>query len=694
MTEHHPHLRRLLRPDSVAVFGGDEAQVVIAQCERMGFAGHIWPVNPNRANLAGRPCYRSVAQLPYAPDASFIAVPPRAAVDTVEELAARDAGGAVVYTSGFAEVGGPGRALQDELVARSGTMALLGPNSYGALNYLDGVALWPDAFGGQRATSGVAIVSQSGNIAINLSMQARSVPLAYVLTVGNQAKTSFAQLLHAILQDPRVSAVGMLMEGIADAQSLASAALAACAHNVPLVVCKLGSSQAGAELTLSHTATLSGDDAACDAFFNRYAVARVDTLPAFLETLKFLHINGPLQDINALSMSCSGGEAALVADLAETYGVHFPAFKAADASELAALAKLDYLPRNPFDYHTYIWGDERALRCCFERALELPVDVALLVLDMPDPSVTDAPDWMRALHAFAAAVARSGVTGIVASSLPENLPGAVRVELIERGIVPVQGLAEALQCIAVAGAIGRRWAVLKRDPPGELVVSSANPSSTQRTLDEWASKEALRAFGITTPNGRCVAADEVIPVARALGFPLVLKAVHENLVHKSDTGAVALGLQDIPSVECALSRMRDLSDRFLLERMVQDSVAEILIGVRRDEQFGFSLVLGAGGVLVELMADTRTILLPCNEAEIIKALSELKVSRLLSGFRGRARVPLERVADVVQCVAQYALTNANRLIELDLNPLLVTPSEVLAVDALIRLYDDSPQTVA
>src|SRR5699024_3721196 len=205
----HPHLstdtmplHRLFRPRSIAVFGGREAANLIEQCDRMGFAGDIWPLHPYRDTVAGRRCYRNVDELPAAPDAAFVGVNRHATIDIVAALAARGAGGAVLYASGFAEAADDqagGNALQQRLLAAAGDMPVLGPNCYGFINYLDNAPLWPDQHGGEHVERGVAIVTQSSNLTISLTMQRRGLPVAYVVTVGNQAQTGLAAVAHALL---------------------------------------------------------------------------------------------------------------------------------------------------------------------------------------------------------------------------------------------------------------------------------------------------------------------------------------------------------------------------------------------------------------------------------------------------------------------------------------------------------------
>ena len=235
-------LTRILRPESIAVLGGSWAVAVIEQCRRMGFAGDIWPVHPTKSELAGLPCFPSIEALPSSPDVAFVGVNRHLTVELVAALQAMGAGGAVCFASGFAEAGVEGAALQARLIEAAGDMPVIGPNCYGLINYLDGALLWPDLHGGQRVKRGVAIVTQSSNLAINLTMQRRGLPIAYMLTLGNQAMVGMAEMIATLAGDDRVTAIGLHIEGVGDAAAFADAVMAARSSRKPIVVMKSGSS--------------------------------------------------------------------------------------------------------------------------------------------------------------------------------------------------------------------------------------------------------------------------------------------------------------------------------------------------------------------------------------------------------------------------------------------------------------------
>ena len=681
-------LRRLLSPRHVAVFGGRAAAEVVRQCQQLGFAGDIWPVHPRHEFMEGLRCYPNVAALPAAPDASFIAVQRQGTIELVAELAAIGAGGVICYASGFAEVGGEGVALQQQLVEAAANMALLGPNCYGMLNYLDGVALWPDQHGGKRLERGVAIVTQSGNIGLNLTMQTRGLPLACLITVGNKAGASIEAIVETLLLDPRISAIGLHIEGLDDVAAFSRVALQALRQRVPLVALKAGSSTLGAQITMSHTSSLAGPDALYQALFQRLGVARVHDPIGLLETLKFLHVHGALPGRRIVSASCSGGEASLVADLAQARGLDMPVLPAPAQQRLQAVLGNKVNVANPLDYHTYIWGDLAAQTACFAGLLDCRFDAHLLVLDFPRQDRCAADAWQTTVDAFIAAQASHGARGVLVASLPEGLPESVARQLLAQGIAPMQGLSDCLDAIGHAADIGAAQHRAAMITPLQAPVPFALGGA--RLLDEASAKQALARFGVPVPVGQVLGRAQVLPYAAALGYPVVLKALAPGLAHKTEAGAVRLNLQNGAELDAALTAMAPLSEQFLVEQMVGGALAELLVGVQRDPQFGLTLTLGAGGVFVELLRDSVTLLLPLTRADLLQALQTLQMWPMVTGYRSRAHGDVEALLDATQAILAFATAHADRLLELDVNPLLVLPvgRGVLAVDALIRLADE------
>ena len=589
--DRHTAMKRLFAPQSVAFIGGARAAEAIRQCRIVRYGGDIYAVNPNRDELGGVDCVPAIADLPVVPDAAFVGAPPEATIDIIRELSALGVGGAVCYASGFAELGGEGRGLQDALRDAAGDMAVVGPNCHGFVNYLDGVALWPDEHGGKRVDSGVALVSQSGNFGINLSMQQRGVDLGYVITVGNKSCLGLHDYIEFLIRDSRVTAIGLHIEGIDNIHEFSIAALKALEAGVPIVAIKTGRSARGAELNMSHTASLAGEDRLYEALFDRLGIARCHNITEFLESLKFLSIAGPLTDNTVGSMSCSGGEASLIADYADAAGLEMPRLSKNSSTALADILGPKVPLSNPLDYHTYAWGNYEQLNACFSTMLANEFACTMLVLDYPPGESADTSNWELAERALIEAARSTGQSAVVVATLPETMPEAARTRLKEAGIAPMQGLDECLFAMSAAATIGAaRSRVADTLPIRNPELLTGEPV----LLNEVDSKAALAKRGVAIPRGNACTGDEAVAVAETLGYPVVVKGLSDEISHKTDAGGVFVNLTDGATVAAAVKSMSATFDRFLVEEMVRPTVAELIVGVSRDATFGLSLLIGGG----------------------------------------------------------------------------------------------------
>ncbi|MGF6162522.1 acyl-CoA synthetase (NDP forming) [Pseudomonas sp. 2725] len=689
------NLKRMLAPQHVAFVGGRSMARALKRCAEGGYQGQMWLVNPQHDSLEGVPCVRSVAELPCGPDAVFIATNRELTLTCVAELAAIGAGGAICYASGFAETGAEGQALQQQLLKAAGDMALLGPNCYGLLDYLHSSALWPVAHGGKAVEKGVAVLTQSGNFAYNLSMSDRSLPVAYMASVGNQAQLGVAELMDVLLDEPRVTAIGLHLEGLKNVPGFARAAHKALEKGIPIIALKTGVSQIGAELALSHTSSLSGSDALYDALFDRLGVIRVSGPVSFVETLKAAACGNLPAGNSLIALACSGGDAGLIADYAERNDLGLPKLDQGQVGELAQVLPTYANLVNPLDFTTAIWGDGEALNRMLDSALRTEADAAMLVLDYPSEFTGERKECDLLLELYCAALQRHGKTGFVTSAFPELLPAHARERLHAQGVAALQGVEDGLAAWGrIAGYQRNRHALLAL---GESALVPLCPQALEgegRLLNEWDSKQALKAFGLPTPNGVLSTPDKALKDAETLGYPLVLKVVSAQLPHKTEAGAVALNLKDGAALSAALEKMRTsiaayapgvVFDQLLLEPMAKPPLAELIVGIKRENDFGLALVIGAGGILVELLKDSRSLLLPTTDGAIRNALLSLRSAPLLQGFRGRESADLDALVAAIRAVADYACENAAQLLELDVNPLLVSAQGTTAVDALIRL---------
>ena len=679
-------LERLLRPKSIAAIGGLQAGRVVEQCQLMGYQGEIWPVHPTKKEVHGLPAYPSVEDLPGSPDAAFIGVNRQLSIDVVKQLRARDCGGGVCFAAGFLEADEAGGELQAELIEAAGEMPLLGPNCYGYINYADGALLWPDQQGGKRLASGksgVAIIAQSSNIAINFTMQKRGLPLAYVFTVGNQALVGISELALNLLEDPRVTTLGIYIEGFDSIQAFEALADKARVLNKPVLVYKVGKSEQAQVAAMSHTASLVGSHAVSSAFLERNGFGQVDSIPVFLETLKLLHHYGPLDGYRVSSMSCSGGEASIIADSAEKRKVYFPDLDDTQKAPLQQVLGPLVTVANPLDYHTFSWGNREVMQATYTAMAAIGFDMNYLILDFPHPVRCDDWEWHIAVDAFEAALKASSAKGAFVVGMAENIPEDYTDNYSERGIVSFYGIDEALQATEIAADIGTAW---KKELPAP-VMQLDEVGDRHTTLDEAEAKRSLQQAGVPIPEGaRVDSATAAQQLADRLGYPVVLKAL--GIAHKTEHNAVRLNLNSHQAVAQAASELLKLGDELYLEAM-KPSVAELIVGVTRDPQFGLVLTIGSGGILVELLKDAKTLLIPASRNEIETAIAGLKSAPLLAGYRGRQAADIDAIVNVILAIQDYAISQASSLIELDVNPLLIGArgEGVFAADALIVLEE-------
>ena len=684
------NIERMLAPRRVAFIGGGWAAAALRNCADFGFEGEIWYVNPRRPEVDGHPVFGSVRDLPQAPDCAYVAVSAERSIEVLAELADLGAGGAVCYAAGFAEKGAEGAALQARLVAAAGDMAVLGPNCYGMLDYRLGLHVWAGDRMEPRPGPGIAIVSQSGALAEVLIFEQRDVPIVSVVSVGNQAVLGIEDIVDVLLDDPGINAVGIYLEGVRDAPFLSEVAARGIDRGVPIVALKSGQSEIAATLTLGHTSSLAGEDALYQAFFDRLGIIRVDSLGRMLETLKLLSRAGPLATPRFAAMTISGGGAAMIADYAEYYGAVPAPLDDVQVQRLQT-AFPDYVNcGNPLDIT--VGGMEPQMVAV--AADVLAGGQAEFVMTMLDSLSGGSYEGINAMimDTMAAALERHGKRGGALGCLPESLAPHTRERALRLGLVPMHGLEEAVAAVADAARYGSvRDAVAETPRAARILEAPPQVPERRRVLDEVESKAFLGAAGIVLPESQVVPASKVTSAARALGYPVVLKCVDAAIAHKSEAGAVALGLDDEAALTAALETMRarlpGSGRRFLVERQVGGAVAEMIIGVRYDPTFGHALLVGAGGVLVELIEDRHILLLPTTRAAIESAVDSLRVSKLLHAFRGRPAGDRAALVDALEALARLAWQDRGRLCEIDVNPLLVLGEGdgVVAVDALVTL---------
>ena len=691
------NLKRLLHPRHIVFIGGHTCVPAIEAARAAGFEGDIWVVHPTYDTLANQTVFRSLDDLPGVPDAAFVNINKTATLQLVEQLSLQGCGGAVCFAAGFAELGKQGKRQQAEITERAGALALIGPNSTGFLNYFDGVALWPVTdHEPYRVERGVVILSSSGGVLFNYSVNQRSLHAGAMIGVGNQAVLDYSDYVHVLSQDSRVSAIGLVVEDLVNPIAFSHAAGEALAANKPLVILKTGVTTLGAQVAQTHSGALIADDQMMDALIERVGAIRVRSLPELDETLKMLTTTTRPRGRRVAVLTNSGGEKALAADATAGTVIDLKPPSARATRLLSAQIPAFATVSNPLDYNAYFAGagsnvlaedNPQLLTQCYRTMIDDGYDVAMMLMGFrthPDGQIADG----SRMQPWIEAVRDSDISTILASTLPEHLPPGHGRELIANGIAPLQGLNEAMWALHHTIV----WQENRDRVADTLFTDLGLPqvghlSKNRRVENEALSKQRLAHYGLTVPPGLSVAPDDAPAAADALGYPVVVKGLTPVIPHKTKAGAIKLNLTDSRDVKNAIESLRNALehhelelDEVLVEKMVDHGLLELIAGVKFDPRFGHALIFGRGGVSVEHVRDIDTILLPANESQVRHMIAHSTVSMDLTStaLDGVLRALMAIVAFVDACQLEIAT--------LDVNPLLVTThGEVVALDALIEV---------
>jgi acyl-CoA synthetase (NDP forming) len=516
-------------------------------------------------------------------------------------------------------------------------------------------------------------------------MQRRGLPIAYMMSLGNQLKFELHDAIQVFAQQERVTALGLYVEAMSDPRAFQEAVNAARELGKPIVAIKTGRSEVAQEIVVSHTASLAGSDALVSDLFDCLGVARVDSLESLIEALKVLHVFGPLGGGRVGAMSTSGGDLTLIADAMVGSGLTMPPLSEEVTRELRATVHDRMVAANPLDFQMFDWDNEDRLAATFTPFVSGGFDVSLCVLDFPRDDLCDQSTWGGAERGFVRAIHDTGANGAVLSTFSDTISEPVAARLIGQGVAPLAGIDAGLAGIQAAVDIGAAW---RRPPSQPLLECDAGDPDGARVLDEAESKKLLEKHGFRVPFSKVVrTAQEAVEAADSLGYPVVAKAL--GVAHKTEAGGVKLDLWSGGEVSAAVAGMSHLSESILIEKMVEGVVAELIVGVARDEQFGPHLLVGGGGILVEMMKDSVSLLLPVTGERILEALGRLQCAPLFHGFRGRPEADLNAATDAILAVAKMVEEDPSSIVELDINPLLLLAKGqgVVAADALISLRE-------
>ncbi len=697
-------VRHVLEPASIAVVGasgrtGSIGGAVLRNVLAAGFGGDVYPINPRARRIAGLRAYGSLADVPGPVELAVIAVAAPAVLEVARDCAAHGVRALVVLTAGFGEAGPEGRARQDELlrICRDGGMRLVGPNCLGVLNSDPAVRLDATFAPGGAPAGRIAFASQSGAYgiaALGLAAQ-RGLGLSSLVSMGDKADLSGNDFLRYWEQDDRTDVVLLYLESLGNPRRFGQIARRLTAHK-PVIAVKSGRTRAGRRAASSHTgALLEASEATVDALFEHAGVIRVDTLDEQLDVAALLAL-APLPHGDRVAIvTNAGGPAITCADACGTAGLRVEPLAERTRSRLAARLPAAAAVGNPVDMLAAATAAD--FRFAIEHVAADPgVDAVIAIFIPPLPGRRTEP----VLHAMSAAARRAAARAGVPVAAVVMAPGTSDAHLSDAPQLPIFSTPEhAARALghAVRHARRARAAVAAPQVPAGVDADAASAVIAQALAGGpcWLRPEAtarlLRAYGLAlapfeaaaTPAaaGRCAA---------ALGGLVALKAIVPGLLHKSDAGAVALGLTSCAQVARAAREMRarlalagHTLDGFIVQEMAPSGV-EMLVGVVSDDRFGPVVACAAGGTAVELLGDVQVRLAPVGEVEAAAMVRELRTFPLLDGYRGAARADVAALEDVVVRVAALAAAHPE-IAELDLNPVVVSASGALVVDARVRI---------
>jgi acyl-CoA synthetase (NDP forming) len=687
-------LDRLLAPRSVAVIGASARvdtyghqtldNLVAAQ-----FDGPVYGVHPRETEVLGIPCFPTLSDLPEVPDAIVIATPAATVPALIDEAGRLGVGGAVVIAAGFAEVE-HGRELQRQLQENAARhdMPVCGPNGNGLVSVVRRAPLWGDGYN-IAPPGGVALVSQSGNVAVNAIGAARALHLHTVISCGNQAVLDASDYVIALAEQEGVKSIALYLEAEGDGARLTEG-LAMCAEReIGVVVLKSGRSALGATAAAAHTGSVAGDAKILRALVEEAGAAWADDPHELLEIAKAMAHGRRKAAEGVAVITCSGGDAAISADEADRLGIPLPPLADATRQALEPIVPHAATIGNPLDYTAMLWGDVEGIADIVRTTASDPsLGQVLVYYDLPQKMGAAATySWNSQLDGILLANQDSVAPVIVASTLPDLLPEDMVDKCLQRGVPAVWGLTTGIK---VADAMRRPFGDPARLRSMGAIAGSAEPGEW---VAEHEAKRLLQDAGVSVPvGGLATSHDELATLVAQLHGPLALKISSPNLQHKSDIGALELGVTDVTEALHAFDRLRSIEGHeaspVLVEQMADRGV-ELLIAARRDSVVP-CLVVGLGGVWVEMVGDATVIPLPTDVERVTEALHSLRGASLLTGGRGRPPVDVEALAQLAVRVGQLLIDQKLMLIEL--NPVFAYPKAdddgatagATAVDAVIR----------
>lgn len=695
-------LNKLLRAKSIAVvgasekpgFGGDTCRNIITFKKDMS---RVYFVNPKRDTVFGYKCYDSLSSIDDDIDLVILCTPQKTIIPLLREAKTKNCGGAVVFASGYSETGTEeGKAAEEELrqVAEELGIAIMGPNCGGFNNYVDDVIAFAFPVEDRDRKGSIGFISQSGQFCINL-LDSPGMNFSYAISTGNSKIITLEDYFDFLLDDEATKVISIYMEGNQNHKKFVECLKKAAKIKKPVVVLKGGRSEKGRQNAASHTGSMAGSDETYDAIFKKFGVIRVDDMQDLLSTSMILStlVPYPAGD-RVASLNISGGENGICADMGSMYGINYPDFAEETVKKLEEMLPSYATVNNPLDMTATLVYDADLYAEAIKTVMnDENIDILLIgltiQLEVTDPSLYTMYEGIKK-------VVEGGNTKPIAI-LPfvegtRNFDLSNKFAEIGVPILPSPKYAFP--------ALANLFKFINYNAE-EKVLDVALPDNEQagktRALSEVESKSMLKEYGVPIDLGYIAKnRDEVKEYFEKLGAPIVMKIESNDILHKSDVGGVKLNINDVNSALKAYDEiMESVTEKapeakingVLMQKMLPKGV-EIIIGVNNDPQFGPMLLVGLGGVFVELFKDVALYPVPLNKKEACDMLTSLKSFKLLTGYRGSKPCDIDALTDTMVAISDFALANRNRLKELDINPLFVYEKGVGVADALVVLNEE------
>ena len=693
-------ISKLLRPKTVAIvgaseksgFGGDTCRNIM---ENQKDTSNIYPVNPKKETVFGKKCYAALADVPVSIDLVILCTSQKTVIGFLKEAKAKGAGAAIVYASGYSETGtAEGKENEKELIAAAKEldMAVMGPNCAGYINFCDDIFSFAFIGDYKNKKGNIGFVSQSGQFCIDM-MKSAEMKYSYAISAGNSGVVQIEDYLNYLIEDERTKVVALYLEGVKNAKKFEMCLQKAAEKKKPLVILKAGRSPKGQATAASHTGSMAGSDKTYDAVFKKFGVIRADDMQDLRSTASLLATLNVLPKKAAFSAMClSGGETAVSADTGFLHNLEYPDFSEKTLEHLRELLPDFATPRNPLDMTAALCYDADAFAEGITTVMSDPsIEMGLVGLTISN-TVTVSNEIM--FEGIKRAYNKIPEKPLAVMSFMEAARNKELVARFQDAGIPVLPTTKygfrALQHLQ--GFIEHHS--IKRET--KLAIPDIKTTKT-KALSEYASKNLLAQYGVPVELGYVAKSpDDVKIYAEKIGYPLVMKVESDDILHKSDVGGVKLNITNQQQALEAYGVILDNAAKnapdakingILMQKMLKTGT-EMILGLNNDAQFGPMLLVGMGGVFVEVFQDVALYPAPLNKEEAMEMLKSLKSFKLLTGYRGALPADIDALAETMVKISNFAEENKDTLKELDINPLFIYPKGegVAIADALAVVY--------